>query len=136
MEKPSFKFQQPAKKGKAPLLTLGATQAARPFIEAGLAARQRGDRASSAPPKKPEEVEKEARARVVSEGGDPGNPTLVLSRHSIQFGQYQGQTFKWLLENDVGWTTDVLARHQKERETSVSQSPLMSNKVHASSILL
>ncbi|CAM4535419.1 unnamed protein product [Leuciscus chuanchicus] len=36
---------------------------------------------------KPEEMEKEAQAHVVSKGGDPGNHMLVLGCHSIQFEQ-------------------------------------------------
>ncbi|CAL8302942.1 unnamed protein product [Arctogadus glacialis] len=78
--------------------------------------------------KKPEEVEKESRARVVSGGGDPGNPMLVLGCHSIQLGKYQGQTFRWLLENDVGYACHVVASNQREWETSASDSPLMANK--------
>ncbi|XP_030208255.1 uncharacterized protein LOC115540818 [Gadus morhua] len=77
---------------------------------------------------KPEEVEKEARARVVSGGGDPGNPMLVLGCHSIQLGKYRGQTFRWLLENDAGYACHLVASHQRERETSASDSPLMANK--------
>ncbi|KAK0146402.1 hypothetical protein N1851_014285 [Merluccius polli] len=84
--------------------------------------------AAAARAKKPEEVEKEAQAHVVSTGGDPGNPMLVLSCHSIQFGKYQGQTFRWLLENDVGYTVQLVASHQREREKSASDSPLMANK--------
>lgn len=38
--------------------------------------------------KKPEECEAEARARVVSEGGDPDSVMLVLSRYAVQFGVY------------------------------------------------
>ena len=88
----------------------------------------RGGAAAAARAKKPEEVEKEAQAHVVSTGGDPGNPKLVLSCHSIQFGKYQGQTFRWLLENDVGYAVQLVASHQRERERSVSDSPLMANK--------
>ncbi|KAK7149006.1 hypothetical protein R3I93_013119 [Phoxinus phoxinus] len=84
--------------------------------------------AAAARAKKPEEVEKEAQAHVVSKGGDPGNHMLVLGCHSIQFGKYQGQTFRWLLENDVGYTTQLVASHQREREQSASDSPLMANK--------
>ncbi|XP_051250178.1 uncharacterized protein LOC127359898 isoform X1 [Dicentrarchus labrax] len=84
--------------------------------------------AAAARAKKPEEVEKEAQAHVVSTGGDPGNHMLVLSCHSIQFGKYQGQTFRWLLENDVGYTVQLVASHQREREKSASDSPLMANK--------
>ncbi|XP_051251220.1 uncharacterized protein LOC127360838 [Dicentrarchus labrax] len=82
--------------------------------------------AAAARAKKPEEVEKEAQAHVVSTGGDPGNHMLVLSCHSIQFGKYQGQTFRWLLENDVGYTVQLVA--SREREKSASDSPLMANK--------
>uniref|UniRef100_A0A1A8ERF1 Si:dkey-43f9.4 n=1 Tax=Nothobranchius korthausae TaxID=1143690 RepID=A0A1A8ERF1_9TELE len=79
--------------------------------------------------KQPEEVEGEARAHVASEGGDVNNATLVLSRWKVQFGTYQGKTFHWLLQNDVGYAVMVVASHQKERERTGSQSPLMANKV-------
>lgn len=57
------------------------------------------------------------------------NGTLVLSRWKVQFGRYQGKTFHWLLENDVGYSVNLVASHQKERERAGSQSPLMANKV-------
>ncbi|KAM9490221.1 uncharacterized protein ACWYII_002946 isoform 4-T4 [Salvelinus alpinus] len=80
--------------------------------------------------KKWEEVEAEARARVVSEGGDPGAEMVVLSQCTVQFGKYRGQTFKWMMENDVGYMVHLVTVHQKERERecSVSQHPLMANK--------
>ncbi|XP_071386062.1 uncharacterized protein [Centroberyx affinis] len=95
-------------------LVMEATQEARNHV-AGR--RQQAGR----PAKGPEEVEAEAEARVVSEGGDPGNNMLVLSRYTIQFGQYQGQTFKWLLENDVGYTAYLVA-------SKGTASHLMANK--------
>ncbi|XP_034064265.1 uncharacterized protein LOC117541213 [Gymnodraco acuticeps] len=78
--------------------------------------------------KKPEEVDAEAWAHVSSEGGSTANATLVLSRWKVQFGQYQGKIFHWLLENDVGYAINLVASHQKEREKTGSQSPLMANK--------
>ena len=105
-------------------LVLRASDAAAAFTAA---MGPRGTQAT-ARAKKPEEVEKEARARVVSGGGDPGNPMLVLGCHSIQLGKYQGQTFRWLLENDAGYACHLVASHQRERETSASDSPLMANK--------
>ncbi|XP_070403016.1 uncharacterized protein [Nothobranchius furzeri] len=79
--------------------------------------------------KQPEEVEAEARAHVASEGGDVNNATLVLSQWKVQFGTYQGKTFHWLLQNDVGYAVMVVvASHQKEQERTGSQSPLMANK--------
>ncbi|XP_056450018.1 uncharacterized protein LOC130385523 [Gadus chalcogrammus] len=53
---------------------------------------------------------------------------LVLGCHSIQLGKYQGQTFRWLLENDAGYTCHLVASHQWERETSALDSPFMANK--------
>lgn len=29
--------------------------------------------------------------------------------HVLQFGKYLGQTFKWLLENNLGWATGIVA---------------------------
>ncbi|XP_051261729.1 uncharacterized protein LOC127366634 [Dicentrarchus labrax] len=80
--------------------------------------------------KSPQEVEAEAKALVRSEGGDLCNDWLVLSRFMIQFGQYKGKTFKWLLENDVGYAVYLVADHQKEREGkgTMRQDPLMANK--------
>lgn len=33
----------------------------------------------------------------------------MLAMHFLQFRKYWGQTFKWLLENDLGWATGVFA---------------------------
>ena len=79
--------------------------------------------------KEPEEVKADAETRVRSEGGDPSNKRLVLSRFIIQFGQYKGQTFKWLLENNVGYAVYVVATHQVQRKWKKDQSPLMVHKV-------
>lgn len=79
------------------------------------------------PQKKPEEVKAEAKARVLSEGGDPNDDWLVLSRCSIQFGKYRSQTFKWLLENDVGYTAYIVASDQKYTR---SQKEMMANMVN------
>lgn len=85
--------------------------------------------------KKPEEVDAEAWAHVASEGGDTSNATLVLSRWNVQFGRYQGKTFHWLLENDVGYGVNLVASHQKEQERTGSQSALMDNKVEYLSLI-
>ncbi|MEQ2180235.1 hypothetical protein GOODEAATRI_033819 [Goodea atripinnis] len=77
---------------------------------------------------KPTEVEADARAHVVWEGGDVSNDALILSRCALQFDRYLGRTFLWLLENNVGYAVNLDASHQKEREKTGSQSPLMANK--------
>ncbi|KAK9514209.1 hypothetical protein VZT92_027690 [Zoarces viviparus] len=78
--------------------------------------------------KTPEEVEAEAKARVLSEGGDDRNKRLVLSRWTIQFGQYKGQSFKWLLENDVGYTAWWLASHLEQQQDTRGQNSMAVNK--------
>lgn len=73
--------------------------------------------------KKWEEVEAEARARVVSEGGDPGAEMVVLSRCTVQFGKYRGQTFKWMMENDVGYMVHVASEGEGARAQRFPASP-------------
>ncbi|RVE66596.1 hypothetical protein OJAV_G00108940 [Oryzias javanicus] len=70
----------------------------------------------------------EARALGTPKETHRANPTLVLSRWKIQFGKYQDKTFHWLLENDMGYAINLVSSHQKERERTGSQSPLMANK--------
>ncbi|XP_028985504.1 uncharacterized protein LOC114843268 isoform X2 [Betta splendens] len=79
--------------------------------------------------KKPEEVKAEAENRVLSEGGDLSNDRLVLSRYIIQFGEYKGQTFNQLVENDMGYVAKLVNKHQNNRKKSKSpMNPLMANK--------
>lgn len=118
MEHPTFRR---APNGTLLLRASSEAQAVGPLRVAGGQAPYRA--------KKPEEVDAEAQAHVTSEGGDTANATLVLSRWKVQFGRYQGKTFHWLLENDVGYAVNLVASHQKERERTGSQSPLMANKV-------
>ncbi|XP_069393914.1 uncharacterized protein [Paralichthys olivaceus] len=95
--------------------------AARPFTSKAV-------KGASVKMMRPEEVEAEAKAQVLSEGGDPGNDRLVLSRYVIQFGKYKGQNFKWLLENDLTYAALIVAEHQRERKHSMIQSPHMAHK--------
>lgn len=81
-----------------------------------------------------QEVEAEAKKRVCSEGGSPegdNSAALVLSRCTLQFGKYRGQTFKWLLENDLKYAAFIITDHNQEiRPKNWRQNPLMDNKVH------
>nr|XP_055075103.1 uncharacterized protein LOC129454565 [Misgurnus anguillicaudatus] len=52
--------------------------------------------------KSKEEVLAEARAFVSTNGGDPSDQFFVLAHCKLQFGKYQGQRFRWLLENSLG----------------------------------
>lgn len=73
-------------------------------------------------------VMRNARERVEVLGGPAAvrNYKNVLSQHILQFGKYRGQTFKWVLENDLGWVTGVLATvacaGEKEEGTPLSQN--------------
>ena len=77
--------------------------------------------------KRADVVEAEARARAARKG--VVTEDVVLAESELQFGQYRGQTFRWLLGNAVGYAVAVLASHQQQREAGdASQSPLMDNK--------
>ena len=79
--------------------------------------------------KEPAVVHAEAKRRVAAGGGDPRDNQLVASESAIQFGQYRGKSFKWLLENDLGHAVMVLSGHQKERESGdLSDTALITNK--------
>ena len=97
---------------------------------ASLAVAQRNRRSTTAfALKGPEAVREEAKARILLAEGDPECWQLVLSESQLQFGQYRGQTFKWLLSNDVGYACGILVSHMQEREAGdTSQSPLAVNK--------
>ncbi|PIK38275.1 hypothetical protein BSL78_24895 [Apostichopus japonicus] len=43
--------------------------------------------------------------------------TLWTCNIVINFGKYAGQTFKWLLENDVGWVVFILSEFKRTGET-------------------
>ena len=74
-------------------------------------------------------AEAQAALRVSLLGGNPADRWQLLSQTELQFGQYRGQTFQWLLSDDLGYTATILAGHQGEREGGdVSSTPLMWNK--------
>lgn len=56
---------------------------------------------------------KTAEAAAKRSGGDQWKGELVIT-----FGQYAGQTFRWLLENDVGWLVWLLFEYCQHGEPS------------------
>jgi len=54
------------------------------------------------------------------------SPALVLAYSEIQFGQYRGQSFKWLLENAAGYAVGLIESVRKEGRAN--DSPLGVNK--------
>lgn len=60
-----------------------------------------------------------ALAVVRQRGGDASDRTEVLGDYILQFGKYQGKSFRWLLENDVGYTMYLIRNLQKEQASGV-----------------
>eukprot|EP00064_Thunnus_orientalis_P001114 superscaffoldBa00000071_g1116 len=56
----------------------------------------------------------DAKARAMAGGGDCSDTKLVLSQYEMQFGKYRGQSFHWLLSNNVGYIVMILAVHQQK----------------------
>uniref|UniRef100_A0A8W8NUC9 Uncharacterized protein n=1 Tax=Magallana gigas TaxID=29159 RepID=A0A8W8NUC9_MAGGI len=48
-------------------------------------------------------IKTQAERSVKALGGDVKNVKHLLEQRTIQFGQFRGMTFKWLLENPPGW---------------------------------
>ncbi len=61
-----------------------------------------------------EEVLTEAGSFVSTNGGDPSDQLLVLAHCKLQFGKYQGQRFRWLLENSLGYAVYLVLSISKE----------------------
>lgn len=78
--------------------------------------------------KNDKEVKEMARKTVIMEEGNVNDDLEILASHEIQFTHYYGQTFKWLLENDLdfcGWLcSDVLSK----KENLSHPSSIMANK--------
>ena len=54
--------------------------------------------------KQPADVEARARAEVKRLGGNPSDRTDLLGQFEVQFGRFKGKTFRWLLENGLGYS--------------------------------
>lgn len=69
-----------------------------------------------------EEVLAEASSFVSTNGGDPSDQFLVLAHCKLQFGKYQGQRFRWLLENSLGYAVYLVLSISKE--TAQKKNPV------------
>ncbi|XP_029980231.1 uncharacterized protein LOC115412079 [Sphaeramia orbicularis] len=79
--------------------------------EAKVAKALQMDATASNPKKAYEEAEK--RCHLV--GATAPTKVQILGQLILSFGKYCGRTFKWLIENDVGYVKYLLDRHVKER---------------------
>jgi hypothetical protein len=86
-------------------------------------------RKSSKPALEAISVRRNARERVLALGGAQAlkHNKNILSQYVLQFGRYRGQSFKWVLENDLGWVTGILSDMLRHGEKE-SNSPLSHNK--------
>jgi len=74
-------------------------------------------------------VDQEARGRLLA-AGDRLSESNVLSFTELQFRQYRGQTFKWLLENAVGWAIGFAKSYHREGVHNVSAVGVNKHKLY------
>ncbi|XP_029131124.2 uncharacterized protein [Labrus bergylta] len=65
-------------------------------------------------------VQQNALAVVRRRGGDASDRMEVLGDYILQFGKYKGKSFRWLLENDIGYTMYLIKNLQKEEASGDS----------------
>lgn len=65
-------------------------------------------------------------ASVKRLGGNPNDETHVLGEYIVYFGQYRGKTFKWLVENALGYAAWLVDDMRKEQPAN--PAPLSKNK--------
>lgn len=62
----------------------------------------------------PDKVLETARRAVVHQGEDPSRKSYILGQHTMQFGVFRGQTFKWVAENALGYAGYLVASMRRE----------------------
>ncbi|KAL3988832.1 Fc receptor-like protein [Sarotherodon galilaeus] len=65
-------------------------------------------------------VRQNALTVVYQRGGDASDMKEVQGEYILQFGKYKGKSFRWLLENDVGYTMYLIKDLQKEEAAGTS----------------
>ncbi len=80
---------------------------------------------SSGRAKSKQEVLAEASTFATGHGGNPADRFLVLAHCQLQFGMFQGQRFRWLLENSLGYALYLVHSISQEKAQA---NPLSENK--------
>ncbi|XP_030602769.1 uncharacterized protein LOC115792392 [Archocentrus centrarchus] len=65
-------------------------------------------------PQSEDSIKENARSVVFMRGGDVADRQEVLGEYVLQFGKYKGKTFRWLLENDVGYVIYLMKKVEQE----------------------
>ncbi|XP_034054880.1 uncharacterized protein LOC117534739 [Gymnodraco acuticeps] len=63
---------------------------------------------------KHEHVRTNALTEVLQRGGDVSDRLEVMGEYVLQFGKYKGKLYRWLLENDVGYTLYLMDKVDEE----------------------
>ncbi|XP_030613308.1 uncharacterized protein LOC115800199 [Archocentrus centrarchus] len=67
-------------------------------------------------------VHQNALTVVRHRGGDASDRREVQGEYILQFGKYKGKSFRWLLENDVGYTMYLIKSLQKEEAAGIAMA--------------
>ncbi|MEQ2290031.1 hypothetical protein AMECASPLE_039194 [Ameca splendens] len=59
-------------------------------------------------------VKENGHSIVFLRGGDVSDRQEVLGEYVLQFGKYKGKTFRWVLENDVGYIIYLINKVEEE----------------------
>lgn len=70
-------------------------------------------------PVREELVRQNALSVVRQRGGDASDKSEVAGEYILQFGKYKGKSFRWLLENDIGYTIYLIMNKLKEEAAGV-----------------
>ncbi|KAL7370082.1 hypothetical protein ABVT39_018532 [Epinephelus coioides] len=66
------------------------------------------------PPQRHDLVRTNALTAVLQRGGDVSDRQEVMGEYVLQFGKYKGKPYRWLLENDVGYTIYLINKVEEE----------------------
>ncbi|KAL7370725.1 hypothetical protein ABVT39_009328 [Epinephelus coioides] len=66
------------------------------------------------PPQRHDLVRTNALTAVLQRGGDVSDRQEVMGEYMLQFGKYKGKPYRWLLENDVGYTIYLINKVEEE----------------------
>lgn len=67
-------------------------------------------------PQREDLVRMNACSVVLQRGGDVSDKREVLGEYILQFGKYKGKSFRWLLENDVGYALYLSNKVEEEEQ--------------------
>lgn len=67
-------------------------------------------------PQREDTVRMNALSVVSQRGGDVSDKQEVLGEYILQFGKYKGKSFRWLLENDVGYVLYLTNKVEEEEQ--------------------